>query len=207
MIIELYGLPGSGKSYLIQQINGNKPIGMMTDNKVRQLLIGMMKKAAILAPSSILLKKQLKTVVYGAAEKPVYFEWKKQYYLDNLTMIAFGYRWSGKKNIFMDEGIVHRLVSFAVNYDLPVESVLAMVDTFRDYLMNVEVFYLDTDIEKCVESIQKRNRHGYKMDELTGDKLYCFVNNYRKYFDVITREYSYRTVTRDHYEEIKQLLI
>ena len=206
MIIEFYGLPGSGKSYLIRQLNGNKPIGMMTESKFRAFLIRIAKKAAILAPDSLLLRNRIKNLLHGVSDKPVFFERSKQYYLNNLTMLAFGYRWSGNRNIYMDEGIIHRLTSMAVNYDLSVDLLLGLLDLFQEYLKPIKVFYLDVGIEECLESIQKRNRHEFEMDALSGEKLFYFLSNYQKYFDAINRKYKYEVVTRDNYEDIRRLL-
>lgn len=206
MIIEIYGLPGAGKSYLLQKLNGGKSAGIVSENRIKRVLIRFAKKIVIFTPSSCLLRKKIKSVIKDIPETPVYYNRKKSCYINNLVMVAFGYHWASHRSIYMDEGIIHRLVSLAVNYALSIEQLMELMDIFQDYLNFVEVIYLKVGIEECMDSIRKRNRHKVEMDELSDNDLRHLLSDYQKCFDAINKKYEYITVTRNDYEHLERLL-
>lgn len=206
MIIEIYGLPGAGKSYLLQRLNGGKSTGIVSENWIKRVLIRFVKKIVIFTPSSCLLRKKIKSVIKNIPEIPVYYNRRKSCYINNLVMVAFGYHWAGHRSIYMDEGIIHRLVSLAVNYALPIEQLMELMDIFQDYLNFAEVIYLNASIEECMDSIRKRNRHKVEMDELSDNDLRHLLSDYQKCFDAINKKYEYITVTRNDYEHLERLL-
>lgn len=58
MIIELYGLPGSGKSFIIEKISKNISVNYIKDSVIKRTFIKQAKKISIWMPSSIILKKE-----------------------------------------------------------------------------------------------------------------------------------------------------
>ena len=203
MIVEICGLPGAGKSFLIQQLNGSRIHDGKDGRKLLAFFIRIAKKAAVWMPSSLILKRKIKGALKDIPEQASFFPRKKSNYINKLAMLAFGYRWSGRNVIYVDEGIVHQVVSFAVNYNFPMEKVFGLLDVLRKYMIHTEVIYLNVDLDECLKSIRKRNRHVCDMDELTGEQLRCFLSSYRKYFEAINQKYQYRTIGRDQYNEIK----
>lgn len=207
MIIELYGLPGSGKSYTIQQLNGGKPIGMETKNKIKKRIISCCKKLAIWMPDSLSLKKKLKSEVINLQTSPMFIERTINEYINNLVMIAFGYRWTnGNKKLYMDEGIVHRVVSFAVNYNMSIDQMMKVLDILKKYIDKAIVVYLDVEITDCLNSIVKRNRHQYKMDNMNRKQLELFLSSYIKYFDAINSRFGFYHITRDSINQLKEII-
>ena len=200
MIVELFGLPGSGKSSLMQRIQGRPFVEAAPERGLKSALLRAAKRMAPYMPSSLALKREMRIAIGATRESPEFISASVKDYVNNLCMVAFGYRHAGGRTLYMDEGIVHRVVSFAVNYDLSIEKMLRLLDAFRS------VVYLDTDMEECLRSIQRRNRHICKMDELDDAQLRRFLNRYRKYFDAINERYAFPRVTRENYEEIEKII-
>ena len=202
MILELFGLPGAGKSYIIKKINNNKPIGAASCNSLKNAIISILKKCSVYTPSSIMLKHDLNIICRDINTMPLYIKRDVRYHINNLVMVAFGYKHSGKKMIFMDEGIIHRIVGLAVNYELTIEKT---IEKFKPYIDIATVVYLDVPEDECFKSIKNRNRHEYDMDELDDDALKNYLSSYRKYFEKICQQYRFMRITRNNYERIKEL--
>lgn len=121
-------------------------------------------------------------------------------------MVAFGYKWSLNRNIYMDEGLIHRIVSFAVNYNFSIEQTFLIIDLFEKYLKKSTVIYLDVNIKDCLNGIKKRDRHICEMDELKDKTLEQYLNHFKIYFDAIYHRYGHMKITRENYKELKELL-
>lgn len=206
MLLELYGLPGSGKSFIIKKINRNTFIGFTKNIKIKKIVIKLGKKISIWMPSSIILKNKIYCIIKNISLKPLYIERSINEHINNIIMIAFGYKWRGKRNLYMDEGIIHRIVSFAVNYNIPIEQTFLIINLFEKYLKNSVIIYLDVNVNDCLNGIKKRNRHICEMDELKGEKLKQYLNSFKIYFDAIYHKYSHIKITRENYKELKELL-
>lgn len=196
MILELYGLPGSGKSYYIRQLNGNRPIGVRGSSTTKEYLIRAAKRISTQLPASFALKRRIYEAIRDIPNEPIFFPRKRAMYVDNLCMLAFGYRHAGKRNLYLDEGIIHKLVSFAVNYGFPVETVMELLELFRGSLEGVHVIYLNVPLDECLKSIRKRDRHECEMDELDDAQLRRFLGAYQNYFSAINERYGHETVNR-----------
>jgi len=205
MILELFGLPGSGKSYIIKKINDNKPIGAVSCNSLKNAIISILKRCSVYTPSSIRLRHKLDIIYKDINTTPLYIRRDARYYINNLLMVAFGYKHSGKKKIFMDEGIIHRIVGFAVNYELTIEKTIQLVEVFRAYIDLATVVYLDVPEDECFKSIKSRNRHEHDMDELDDGALRNYLTSYKQYFEKIYQQYGFMRITRNDYERIKEL--
>lgn len=195
MIIELFGYPGSGKTYAIQQVIGNNSTNVSTGYWNKKF--GMFfKKLAIWMPESIILRRKIRQLIKGINTHPIFFERKKNKYINNLALLAFGYHWAGKKNIYMDEGIVQRVVAFAVNYGMSAEQMLSLLNVFKKYIEKATVIYYDVEMTVCLNSIKIRNRHQCEMDTLDDSRLYYFMQCYAFYFNVINLHYRFIRCTR-----------
>ena len=105
----------------------------------------------------------------------------------------------------MAEGLVHRVVSTAVNFSWNSEIVELLIDALADYMTNVVPIYLNVDQTTCFQSIKARNRHENEMDELSDTDLVKFLEAYKALFDCIAKSKSYLTVNRDDYYKIREL--
>lgn len=198
MIIELFGLPGAGKTFIINKIRGNAPVGVESENKLKKVVLKFVKKLSLLTPMCMKLRRKMVVLLNMSELKPLYIKNTVHSYIDNIVLVCFGYKYV-KRDLFMDEGILHRVVSFAVNYDLNSELVLNLVSILLPYIKLANVFYLLCDEKECLDSISKRNRHICKMDELNEEDLFKFIHSYKIYFDLIEAKYNFATITRDNY--------
>ena len=116
MIIELYGCPGCGKTYLIQRITGQTNTVAMSDSNIKNMLINIAKKTSLLSPKSMRLNRKILSCVKNENDKPLYVNKVVEYFVRNIVLLSFGYRHI-KKDMFMAEGLVHR-VAKAVNFGI-----------------------------------------------------------------------------------------
>lgn len=206
MIIEFYGLPGSGKSYVIGQLRGNLHTKEGPMNSFKRFCLSCVKKIVIWTPESILLRWKINRLLKNQQDNPAFINRKKHEYIDNLVMLAFVYRWAGRRIIYMDEGIVHRVVAFAVNYNLSIGQMESILETLEKYIERAHVFFLDVEIEECLHSIKSRNRHQAEMDEFNDETLKDFLQCYMKYFRAINSRHDFIHITRNHLEPIKKMI-
>lgn len=204
MIIELFGCPGCGKTYLIHELTGETNTVAMSNNRLKNVLIRLIKKASLYTPESRILYRKLSDCVKGQNHKGIYISRSVECFLKNIVLLAFGYKHI-KKDMYMAEGLVHRVVSTAVNFSWNSEIVESLIDTLSDYMTNVVPIYLDVDQITCFQSIRARNRHENDMDELSDKDLVKFLESYKVLFDCIVKSKSYLTVTRDDYYKIREL--
>lgn len=206
MIFELYGLPGSGKSFIINKLVKVESNDLVKKSIVKKSMINLAKTLSIWMPSSIKLRKKINFIIKDYAMTPKFIEREVCTHINNILMIAFGYKWSGTRTIYMDEGIIHRIVTFAVNYNLPIEQTCLLIDLFENHLKKALIVYLDVKTIDCISGIQNRNRHNCEMDELKGEKLFHYLNCFKRYFDIIYYKYGHVKINRENYKKLKELL-
>lgn len=205
MIIELYGCPGCGKTYLIQRITGQTNTVAMSDSNIKNMLINIAKKTSLLSPKSMRLNRKILSCVKNENDKPLYVNKVVEYFVRNIVLLSFGYRHI-KKDMFMAEGLVHRVVSMAVNFGWNSDVVDRIMLVLSDEMKDVHPFYLEVDVETCFRSIKERNRHETQMDELDDKDLRSFLKEYEKLFSYVTDNYNFEKVTRDDYRPIEEVI-
>lgn len=205
MIVELYGCPGCGKTYLVHKITGKDDTVAMSDNKIKSSLINVAKKVSLFIPESVKIKKSLLEIVKDEPQEGLYIKRSVKEFVDNIVLLAFGYKHI-KKDMFMAEGLIHRIVSMAVNFGWGEEIVDRIIDTISNLLGNVSPVYLYVDPEVCFESAKERNRHDTEMDELQDDKLKSYIHDFKRLFDHITVKYQYIKITREDYSALEEIL-
>ena len=134
MIIELFGLPGCGKTHLINEIRGNSPLALVSENRIKRIVIYFAKLLSSFTLESVFLRKKLMNVLSKQELHPIYLKKDYRKYIKNLVMLCFGYKHAGSKTLFMDEGIIHRVVSLAVNYNLEIDSVFLLIECLKKYV-------------------------------------------------------------------------
>ncbi len=201
MVIELYGIPGSGKTTLIQKIQPPDAPSYSGGRGVRGAVLNVVKKAVVFLPSSLRYKAEIRKIIRGHADGPRYVRKSVSGHLDNIVMLAFGYR-RLRGRIFMDEGIIHRVISFAINYNIGADRVPLILDVLRESMKDVRSYYLKASVSECFQSVRKRNRHICEMDELDDERLLDFLKRYESYCEAVREKCHSGTVTRENYEEL-----
>ena len=106
----------------------------------------------------------------------------------------------------MAEGLIHRVVSMAVNFGWNEAIVDQIINALFTQPIEVKPVYLVVDPNICFESAKFRNRHDTEMDELSDDLLRNYILDFKKYFDHITNKYHFLKITRDDYSALEEIL-
>lgn len=201
MIYELYGVPGAGKTALINKVKGKDTISFKGALGIKDKLFSLLKIFVAYIPSSIAYKVAIKKIIGNRNLKAHYISSTVAHNINNIVMVAFGYKYL-KGNLYMDEGIIHRIMTFAINYDINIEDTLRLVDVFSDCMCNVKSFYLKEPVALCFQSIKQRNRHESEMDEMEDEKLIIFLNEYEQYSEAIEKRYGHLIITRENFKDL-----
>lgn len=203
MILELFGSPGSGKTYAINQIH---PGAIKEERNKKDYILDpirkLMKKCLTLSPYAYKIRR---TICNSIDESKVLQPQFKPVVIDdfiwNLSMLGSVYKYH-RGNIFMDEGIVHRTISMCINYGIDKNICCDVIDNLSFATKDVRVLFLDVPVDKCKESIISRNRHLHSIDELVGERLDVFLKLYEEYCNYVFERFGFEKVNRTNITEI-----
>ena len=206
MIIEFYGTPGAGKTFLAEKIVVQMRSEGIRAKNIVELGRTKIKNKAINKVVRVLLKvfpkyKRLKTelsqVVADFASIPAkYNDESIGGFLDNIVYYSFWYdRLRGKRGVYLfDEGIAHQYVNMIANYEITtceVSKLMGFVSAMPP------VVYVTCEKTVNLDSIQARNRHVCYIDELKGNELKACINDYCSACENIREMVSPITVRRE----------
>ena len=117
MVIELYGIPGAGKSTLISKVRTSNAVSYSGEYGVKGFVVKVAKWLSTFLPSSIKYKCKIKKIIGNQDLVPIYTSASVRKNLNILVMTAFGYKHI-KGNVFMDEGLFHRVMTFSIKYTI-----------------------------------------------------------------------------------------
>ena len=117
-------------------------------------------------------------------------------------LVSFGYRHL-RGNVYMDEGLIHRIISMAVNYGVSDQDLFALIDLFDSVMKKVRSFYLNVSLDDCLQAISLRNRHECEMDELNEDQLLAYLRAYEHCCGIICNKYQHVIITRNYYRDMR----
>lgn len=205
MIIELYGNPGAGKTYIINTLKCTQRTEKLRKNSViRSSLLAAAKWCTTVMPSSLKIKKQIKLLLMTENNKPIYNQVSVNRYINKILLLAFSYKYLSKKRIVMDEGLIHRIISMSINYGISTDTTFKIIDLFQKYLINLKIFYLSVSVDECFRSVKERDRHRCGIDELTDEQLRDFISDYEVYCNIVCERYKHIKINRDNWEVIKE---
>ena len=207
MIVELFGCPGAGKTYILNLIKGNTKIAMVSTDKHKAALISLAKSAVIYLPSMMVLKYRLKMAISKKKYTPIYIDKSVDYFLNKIIIVAFGYnRWPSDKNLYMDEGIIHRVISLAVNYNLEIGEIKNLLRILEPYISRANIFFLDVPEKVCFKSVHERKRKDCEMDFFDDATMIKYIQAYSKYFNFVCDFYRYQRITREKYSVLEDMI-
>ncbi|MFT0650353.1 hypothetical protein ACMEOK_14455 [Lactiplantibacillus plantarum] len=210
MIIDIAGLPASGKSYFasyfcktFNSISRGKIIDFIQIDRTTllgKILHTLFNCFSFFFPFQHQTKKYLaeftkKRPKYNKAHTLTFFTNRISYiYYIYLIFRIF------KLNIIINEGISQVLVTFAVEYNIDEESFRKIVSNILNDLEKVNVTFcvFDISVEKDLKSFKDRNRHVTAIDELKGKELRSFIESYKTFLNIYLTEFHYVKLSRDH---------
>ncbi len=207
MVIEMMGLPGSGKSYLSNFLvtafrkDGISAINIVEAQRKTVVYKIYWKFLNLIARHNkeyIRRKKRLENIF------AVYYNKKSNYnevnigiYIERFAFFEYLYKkWGSSSKVYLfDEGILQTLATIMVNFHVA----LSIIETeIIDLLQNCPaVIYNQISLPDCIESIKKRNRHVCFIDELQGEQLSNFLTGYSRACEKIDEKFHCLKVSRE----------
>ncbi|MFJ6990409.1 hypothetical protein [Limosilactobacillus mucosae] len=184
--IELFGIPGSGKSYYAKKMidDDSKYLNVTTylfsrygSLKFKFFVHGRLSflyERKITKKLILLFKPYLNNNnVFGFDVKLIIYIYQMiyLYHIKNLYQ-------NKPKVLFFDEGIIHRLISIEAEFDVPHNIAVKAYHILDND--NVKYFFIDVPVQLAVERIRLRNRNITNMDFLNNLDLVRFLNKYHE---------------------------
>lgn len=216
MVIEFYGMPGSGKTTFANEIVKKKPCNISWINVVHKsrtsigykVYIKLMEMVAVNDKDYKKNNDKILDIVRDYRDVPAKFN---EGYIDSyVKVIAFNLwlykRMYSKQKIYIfDEGIVQQIINMCVNYDLDTVTAEKLVN-YLSCGQESRIFY-ETSVECTEKSIMKRNRHVCFIDELTGQELREFLDKYNEKCHLLYRLTNSKKINRDEMVKDKEDVI
>lgn len=198
MILELFGSPGAGKTYIINQIHPGaiKEEKSKSDHLADPIKKGI--KACIsLTPYAARIRRTIRKCLEECEiAPPKYKPVTINDFIWNISMLGSVYKLS-KGNVYMDEGVVHRVISMCINYEINKERCCKIIESLSYVIKDVKVIFLNVSKDDCLKSIIKRDRHKYSIDELEGEILNTFLSSYEEYCYCVSDTFKFEQINRD----------
>ncbi|MCD8221087.1 MAG: hypothetical protein LUD07_02635 [Clostridiales bacterium] len=206
MVIELLGIPGSGKTFLSSELEcqlskeRKKCCNLIerSRNDFRyKVLFRLYKGYVRINPTYKNIKKTLCDCVKNYADMNAkYNTCKIDTYLNAIVLDTFLYRSYGKKRglYVLDEGIAQQCANIITNFSVKPDVISSIFESLN---FNPTVVYLECGVEISYSSIKERNRHVCYIDELDGEQLEEFLSSYKNACDQVGQRISKMTLNRN----------
>ncbi len=206
MIVELFGLPGSGKTFMVERLRAKgSDLNKNKSHVIIPNLVVFLKKIAVFFPSALLIRLKIKKILKEELIDYPYIDRPLKMWINNIVMVWFGYEHlGGRRQILLDEGLVQRIVAMCVNCDITYSSMDKLVNLLVE--KEIHPFYLKEEVDNCMDSIRTRNRHVSEMDELEGETLHKYLIDYANRFDHISNFFGFHSITRSSYTILEDII-
>lgn len=208
-MIELFGLPGCGKSTLCKNIEKNGYEDLLYKYKNRflyKLIFHASTKFTFLFPNVYNNFKYIKQLFF---ENQVNIKEYKNMYIKKTSLIlyikylSFIYTMEQKydnKKVIIDEGIVHYCMALYSEFDIPLDSLKKICFELLGDKTIIPVG-LKISLDQCFYRIKKRNRRNTGIDYLNDNKLSKLILRYEKAFNYFSKFF----VCKNHDNLLKYL--
>lgn len=184
MMIEFYGIPGSGKSFYANQYKqklseeGKAYIDLSRHSGMSIWLKFFYKIAdcvVCVLPKYRKEFKHLQEACIGCSKEPVYLPLSLKYCIEDIVLSLFLYDIFRRVKciVINDEGLLQRIATFAVNYNVDLCKLLFACDIKR---RNIDNVFINLPVSAAFDNIKKRNRHVCPMDELSENTLIAYLH-------------------------------
>ena len=191
MIVEFYGIPGSGKTYCAdiykrQLAQDEVPyIDLSRCSKTPlwlKILYKIVDKCIYFVPRYYKINRKLRSLCRQA--KPKYLPFSLHYCVNRIVCSIFLQDFFGKRKkiAINDEGLFQWIAFLSVQYGVAVDSVKTILPPVNVNCKNV---YVQKSIENAFANIKQRNRHVCPMDEMPDDDLKNYLVDYNNALELL----------------------
>lgn len=190
--IELFGVPGSGKSFYTKKIASESKLLSYIDfsnnfiNKICFKAFVRLRLSSIIEPKA---SKQVFKLYSPYKKKKNIFGFKDRFNLDvkletYLQQLIYVYHVQKKlikknKKMVFDEGILHRIIAIESEFGVP-HSVSITALRYLTSNFDVEYLFIHCDCKTACSRVVDRNRNQTALDFLRGKNLEKFIDSYDK---------------------------
>ena len=192
MIFELFGIPGSGKSFICSKIEKN---GYAKDimRFYKENFIGKILFHAFLYTFEInkTLRKKYQKIIDILGNPKRYSNIidsriSIEVFIKYMIFIYFiEKKYITKKDVIIDEGIIHYCIAIYAEYSVELNKIEQIIETLKIYDKKV-IIGLRCDKKKAINQMKMRNRKTTAIDFLEGAELEKILDRYieaEKYFE------------------------
>lgn len=193
MVVEYFGIPGSGKTYKANQYKSQ-----LKDTRIKYVDIsrhsGMplwLKVFYKLADFTICIVPKYRELIreisaIDSRREPRFLMLSKDYCIKDIVLSIFlqDLFIRCKKEALNDEGILQRIATFSVLYSVDIN---ALLDSCKHNITGVRHVFVDISIEDAYRNIRFRNRHVCQMDEMSDDILMGYLEAFNLAFNAVQR--------------------
>lgn len=202
MIYDFYGVPGVGKTFIVDELNRTQNISKTNSHVGSDFIKKIIKKMMLCSPYSLCSRWKIHGILKPYLKNsPLFFDGNMRCKIREILYLAGVYKYY-KGTMYIEEGLVHRAISLAVNYQIPKEILYELIVVFHGVSRNVKTFYLDESVEVCIEAIKIRNRKACNMDQLSGDMLRKYLETFHDYCEYVNSCLGNDRISRANAKEI-----
>ncbi|MFJ6971842.1 MAG: hypothetical protein ACIRZ4_07185 [Limosilactobacillus mucosae] len=187
-IIEIFGIPGSGKTYYTEKIIKDNPqyfdFSKYLFSRTGNLYFKIFVHLRLSYLYEYKLTKQVITIMkpYLKNENVFGFNVKLINYVYQLIYLYHVKKKYLNKNVdvIFDEGIVHHLIGIEAEFNVPHDILISVYNILNsiDLKKQTQNIFIDVPINTAFKRIRMRNRKFSSMDYLNDTKLMTFLKNY-----------------------------
>lgn len=183
MIIEYFGLPGSGKTTFCNRICNEQhlknPRIFFKDNLFGKILFHIFLNTFYINYSLLKKYKEGKKILSNKKYvNKINPNISIELYLKYIVFIF--YIENRYDAIVLDEGVIHYLTALYAEFEVDFDLLDDIYKIFK--VIDKDIVYKSTncDISKAIENCKKRNRKDAPIDFLNDDELYSIENRYKQ---------------------------
>jgi hypothetical protein len=211
MVIECIGLPGSGKSFLMGQVEqelwkrgvrcvnaSDRSMNRLSWKVAKRLLHAGIFLNRSARATRAQLEKALQKEPQARSRYGIYED--ERFTLESIAVFRMVYRHMMRSNTvyLFDEGLVHAIVKFCADFALCDETFLALTEAAERGLTKRRlVVYNAISLENGFRSLKKRDRHICAFDELPDEALRGILQEYTRLNTLYENSYAVVKVYRE----------
>lgn len=108
----------------------------------------MIKKLSKFSPTSLYYKFRLRKILANSTKHHKYHDTNWNDMLDSIVLVASAYKMRAGGKGVLDEGIVQRTISFAINYDLGGQTIIKILESFESLFQTTDVILLKFQVKR-----------------------------------------------------------